>query len=92
VPLETFLSAGYFTLSRSRAARCMKMRAAHRIKYGRSAWVTNVSTLLVLYSFLFYSVIVVYKGIKTRFFSYDSTKLLTAILIDYSVLMMALKD
>ena len=72
--------------SRSRAAWCMKIRVAHRIKYGRSAWVTNVSTLLV-----FYSVIVVYKGIKTRSFSCDSTKLLTAILFEYSVLMMTLK-
>jgi hypothetical protein len=70
----------------------MTIRAAPRIKYGRSEWVTNVSTVLVFYSILFCSVIVVYKGIKTRSFSYDSTKLLTAVLIEYSVLMMTLKD
>jgi len=45
-----------------------------------------------LYCILFFSVIIVYKGIKARFFSYNSTKILTAILIEYSVLMMTLKD
>lgn len=69
-----------------------RLLAAHRIKYGRRAWVTNMSTLLVFYSVLFYSVIVLYKGIKMRSFSYDSSKFLTAILFEYSVLMMTLKD
>ena len=45
-----------------------------------------------LYYILFSSVIVVYKGIKTRYFSYDATKFLTAILNEYSVLVMTLKD
>jgi hypothetical protein len=45
-----------------------------------------------MYCIVFYSVIVVYKGIKMRSFSYDSTKFLTAIFIEYSVLMMTLED
>ena len=34
------------------AARCMNIRAAQRIKCGQSAWITDVSTLRVLYSIL----------------------------------------
>jgi len=47
---------------------------------------------ILFYSILFYSVIVVYKRIKMKSFSYDSSKFLTAILFEYSVLMMTLKD
>jgi hypothetical protein len=38
--------------SRCRAARCMNIRAAQRIKSGRSARVTNVPILLIFYSIL----------------------------------------
>jgi len=43
--------------SRCGAARCMNIRAAQRIQYGWSAWVTTVPALLVFYSIPFYSIL-----------------------------------
>jgi hypothetical protein len=42
--------------SKCRVANCMNLRAAKETKYGQSAWVTSVPTLLVFYSVLFYMV------------------------------------
>jgi hypothetical protein len=40
--------------SKCGAANCMNLRAAKKIRYGQSAWVTGVPTLLVFYTVLFY--------------------------------------
>ena len=41
--------------SRCGAARCMNVRIAQRMRYGWSAWVTNVPSIFVFYSFPFCS-------------------------------------
>jgi hypothetical protein len=41
---------------------------------------------------LFYTVIVVYEVIRTRSFSYDSTKFFSAVIFKYSGLMMTVRD
>jgi len=51
----------------------MNLRAAKKIRYGQSAWVTSVPTLLVLYSLLFYSVLLYVYITDTNVTSLDKT-------------------
>jgi len=43
--------------SKCGAANCMNLRAAKKIRYGQSAWVTSVPTLLAFYSIPFCSIL-----------------------------------
>jgi hypothetical protein len=47
-------------LFRMWVGNCMNLRAAKKIKYGHSAWVTSVPTLLIFYSIIFCSILCVY--------------------------------